>query len=54
MRAEDKERPVILSLLPTLKAMPCAHQRQLLCAFPSVHMGTSLIPSPPPSPSVQR
>lgn len=56
MRAGDKERPVILSLLPTLRAMPCAHQRQLPCAFPSVHLGTRLLPVtlPYPPPPVRR
>lgn len=57
MRAEDKERPVIFSLLPALRAMPCAHQRQLSCAFPSVHLGTRLYPvtlPPSPTPSIDR
>lgn len=51
MRAEDKERPAILVLLPTLEAMPCAYQRQLSCVFPSIHVEASLISpsaSPPP------
>lgn len=49
MRAEDKERPAILPLLPALEAMPCAYQRRLSCVFPSMHRGPRLIP---PGPSI--